>query len=173
MVSSNLPKKGLKDFLAIASAAKDLNLPLQFVLIGPINEHVKALKRDLPENISVLGYCNTPEQAFVHLDILLNLSHFQESFGRTVAEAMLAAKPVICYRWGALPELVENGSTGFLVHFRDIDGVVQRLNYLCNHPELIEELGCYGQMIAISRFSPEAFKHRLSDAYLSILPKAK
>lgn len=168
MVSSNLPKKGLDDFFAIAYAAKKLNLPLQFVLIGPTNEYVQALQKQNPENITILGYCDTPEQAFIHLDILLNLSHFQESFGRTVAEAMLAGKPVICYRWGALPELIENGSNGFLVHLGDIEGVVERLNYLCNHPELIEKLGSHGQMIAISRFNPEAFQDKLSDAYLSI-----
>lgn len=173
MVSSNLPKKGLEDFVAVASSSKDLNLPIQFVLIGPINEHVQALANIFTDNITTIDYCSSPEQAFIHFDILLNFSHFQESFGRTVAEAMLAGKPVICYRWGALPELIKNGRNGFLVHFGDIEGVVGRLSYLCNHPELIEKLGSHGQMIALSRFNPEVFQDKLRDAYLSIQPDAK
>jgi len=173
MVSSNLPKKGLDDFVAVASSSKNLNLPIQFVLIGPINEHVLALSKTFTDNITIIDYCSSPEQAFIHFDILLNLSHFQESFGRTVAEAMLAGKPVICYRWGALPELIENGSNGFLVHLGDTESVVERLNYLCNQPAVIEKLGSHGQMIAISRFNLEAFQERLSDAYLSISSDAK
>ncbi|MGS8479074.1 glycosyltransferase (plasmid) [Escherichia coli] len=173
MVSSNLPKKGLEDFVAVAAASNALNLPLQFVLVGPDNCYTQKLKKDLPGNILVLGYCDTPEQAFIHLDILLNLSNFQESFGRTVAEAMLAGKPVICYRWGALPELIENGSNGYLVHLGDIDGIVNRLNYLCEHPELIEKLGENGQAIAHSRFNQYDFQAKLGSAYRSILQSKK
>lgn len=173
MVSSNLPKKGLEDFVAVASASKALNLPLQFVLIGPENTYTQMLKNNMPDNILILGYCNTPEQAFIHLDILLNLSHFQESFGRTVAEAMLAGKPVICYRWGALSELVENGRNGFLVHFGDIEGVVTRLKYLCAHQQIIEELGYQGQIKAIACFNKKEFQGKLADAYQSILSNSQ
>lgn len=173
MVSSNLPKKGLEDFVAVAFASKALKLPLQFVLVGPTNNYTESLKKDMPDNILILGYCNTPEQALIHLDILLNLSHFQESFGRTVAEAMLAGKPVICYRWGALPELIENGSNGFLAHLGDVSGIVERLSYLCDNPKMIETFGEKGQAIAISRFNQYDFQVRLASAYQATLPNIK
>jgi len=86
---------------------------------------------------------------------------------------MLAGKPVICYRWGALPELIENGSNGYLVHLGDIDGIVNRLNYLCEHPELIEKLGENGQAIAHSRFNQYDFQAKLGSAYRSILQSKK
>ncbi|WP_429189238.1 glycosyltransferase [Aeromonas veronii] len=170
MVSSNLPKKGLMDFIQVARAAHTMGLPLQFVLIGPTNEHTDAIADTLPENINLAGYACSPDAALAQLDILLNLSQFQESFGRTVAEAMLAGKAVIAYRWGALPELVQNGVSGFLVHLGDIDGVVQRLALLCREPERVHELGTHARQFAQAIFNDTRFQSELAKAYAGLIP---
>lgn len=169
MISSNLPKKGLHDFIAVARAALALALPLRFLLVGPPNEHTAALATAWPENVVLSGYAESPEQALAQIDIVLNLSHFQESFGRSVAEAMLAARPVIAYRWGAVPELVGNGVTGYLVHQGDVAGVVQRLAYLCQQPQLITRFGQQGQCVATRRFTSSVYRSALAAAYQSLL----
>ncbi|WP_323981154.1 glycosyltransferase [Aeromonas media] len=169
MISSNLPKKGLHDFMAVARAALELELPLRFLLIGPANEHTAALATQWPENVMLAGYAESPELALAQLDIVLNLSNFQESFGRSVAEAMLAAKPVIAYRWGALPELVDNGTTGYLVHQGDVAGVLQRLAYLCQQPQLITRFGQQGQSVATRRFTSSVYQRALATAYQPLL----
>lgn len=169
MISSNLPKKGLDDFIAVAIAAKAMGLPLQFNLIGPVNDYTRALEKNMPDNICFPGYSSSSEQALIQLDILLNLSHFQESFGRTVAEAMLAGKPVIGYRWGALPDIIKNGYNGFLVHLGDIEGIVQRLAYFCRQPELMEEFGYQGQQLARQCFNQHKFQDQLAAAYSLLL----
>jgi glycosyltransferase involved in cell wall biosynthesis len=46
---------------------------------------------------------------------LLHLIHFDEPFGLSVIEAMACGTPVIAYRRGSMPELIEDGVTGFLV----------------------------------------------------------
>lgn len=169
MISSNLPKKGVAEFVQLAELAAESDLPLHFYLVGPNNEHTESLLTDKPNNMSVIDYCGSPDEALVHLDVVISLSRFKESFGRTIAEGMLAGKPVIGYRWGALPELIDNAINGYLVHFGDIKGILMRLNYLTQHPELMFELGQAGQQKACRQFSYAPFKQQLSASYLSLI----
>lgn len=53
---------------------------------------------------------------------LLHLIGFDEPFGYSVAEAMACGTPVIAFRRGSMPELIADGTTGFLVE--DVDGAV-------------------------------------------------
>jgi glycosyltransferase involved in cell wall biosynthesis len=46
---------------------------------------------------------------------LLHLINFAEPFGFSVIEAMAAGTPVVAFRRGSMPELVDEGLTGFLV----------------------------------------------------------
>ncbi|MDP9421799.1 MAG: glycosyltransferase family 4 protein [Pseudomonadota bacterium] len=46
---------------------------------------------------------------------MLHLIGFEEPFGLSVVEAMARGTPVIAYRRGSMPELIEHGVTGFLV----------------------------------------------------------
>jgi glycosyltransferase involved in cell wall biosynthesis len=59
---------------------------------------------------------------------LLHLIGFEEPFGLSVVEAMATGTPVIAYPKGSLPELVEDGVTGFLVS--DMESAEQALKRL-------------------------------------------
>jgi glycosyltransferase involved in cell wall biosynthesis len=54
---------------------------------------------------------------------LLHLIDFEEPFGYSVVEAMACGTPVVAYRRGSMPELVEDTVTGFLV--RDVEQAVE------------------------------------------------
>jgi glycosyltransferase involved in cell wall biosynthesis len=47
---------------------------------------------------------------------LLHPITFNEPFGLSVAEAMMCGTPVIAFKRGSMPELIEDGKTGYLVH---------------------------------------------------------
>lgn len=79
---------------------------------------------------------------------LLHPIYFEEPFGLSVAEAMLCGTPVIAYRRGSMPELINDGVTGFLVD--DADAAVATLPRLAE----IDRSAC--RRWAEERFSVEA-----------------
>ncbi|MDN2661254.1 glycosyltransferase [Neptunomonas sp. CHC150] len=134
MLSSNLPKKGLYDFVELARWCQAHNVPADFKLFGPDNAHVQKLRMDgeLPSNLTYCGYVDKAIDALKVLDIIVNLSHVQESFGRSILEAMAAKRCVVAYQWGALTELVKP-QCGYLVPFQDIESVAKQILYLCDN----------------------------------------
>ena len=60
---------------------------------------------------------------------LLHLIGFDEPFGLSVVEAMACGTPVIAYRRGSMPELIDHGVTGFLVdNFDEAVAAIERLD---------------------------------------------
>lgn len=114
LISSNIAKKGVADFLSVARIVAKTGRPVRFRLIGPATPDLN-LMRPFPPNVEFRGYARNPVEALSQADVVMSLSKFAESFGRTVVEAMAAGRPVICYDRGAPPSLVESGRSGFVV----------------------------------------------------------
>lgn len=174
MVSSNVPKKGLDDFVELARRLHDAGDGIHCVLIGPDNAHVAALRSrqasgEVPGNLILDGYAASPVIAMHRADVVVNLSRVQESFGRTVLEAMAARRPVVCYDWGALPELVVSGETGFVVPYRDVAAVAECARQLDRDRNLVVRMGEAGRERAVTRFGRAAFRARLAEIYARIL----
>lgn len=173
MVSSNIPKKGLDDLIKVARLAGDRGLQVDFINVGPINGYVNKLLSEtaVPPNLKFVGYREGPESALVELDVLLSLSSFAESFGRTVAEALSYGKPVIAYRHGALDELVVDGESGFLVPYQDTDAVVDRINYFVENKKSIDFFGHSGRAHIESKYSQSRLNSDIGRSIGSILER--
>ncbi len=168
LVSSNILKKGVLDFLELARLAETRLPALQFHLIGPESPLTRDLcesGQQLPANFHFRGYVIDPPDAYRDLDVVVNLSRFAESFGRTVAEAMVARRPVIAYRHGALPELIDDGETGFIVPYLDLPAVLDRLRFFVERPGKIAEFGELARQRSLARFSRDVFARRINALY--------
>lgn len=87
---------------------------------------------------------------------LLHLIGFDEPFGLSVIEAMACGTPVIAYARGSMPELIEDGVTGFLVD---------------SFEEAVEAIGRLGEIdrAACRRAVEERFSvERMTDDYLAL-----
>jgi glycosyltransferase involved in cell wall biosynthesis len=93
--------------------------------------------------------------------------HFPESeaFGRVVAEALACETPVVASRVGGIPEIIDDGETGFLVELHDEDALRKKVETLLENEQLRIEMGRKGRLSVIERFSVETHAQRVSEIY--------
>ncbi|MFC2125869.1 glycosyltransferase family 4 protein [Bacteroidota bacterium] len=90
---------------------------------------------------------------------LLHPISFEEPFGLSVAEAMFCGTPVIAFNRGAMPEIILDGKTGFLVNTTE-----EALEAIKNI-RMIDRKYC--REWAISKFS----RQKMIDGYLEVYQK--
>ena len=107
-------EKGVRALPAIA--ARIAPVPLVVAGSGPLLGWLEAQRGTGPANLQCAGYFSGEELRSLqaHAAVVVSPSLFYETFGYTVAEALLDARPVVASRIGALPELVEHEVTGLL-----------------------------------------------------------
>jgi glycosyltransferase involved in cell wall biosynthesis len=76
-----------------------------------------------------------------------------EPFGIVVLEAMLFGLPCVATRTGAIPEMIQEGQTGYLVPPEDVDSLAARLLSLLGDRALARRLGEAGRKRADGTFT--------------------
>lgn len=179
LLGSLIHKKGLEDFVALADSLVRKDVAAECYLYGENTPDLDALldqrrkvdkASDNKGSVFHKGYVQDPKDALSNLDVVVNLSQFQESFGRTVLEAMAAARPVVAYDWGALPELVVHGETGFLAPLGDVQRVAQWIEVLANDPALLASMGRAGRHRADALFGTKAHQAAMAHALSRLFP---
>ena len=92
---------------------------------------------------------------------LLHPIAFDEPFGYSVVEAMACGTPVIAFQRGSMPELIEDGKTGFLVD--DVAGAVAAVERAGD----LDRTAIRAQ--AVSRFGIARMIRDYLDAYAAVL----
>lgn len=142
-----VPEKGVEVFLhAAAQLARKLP-DVHFALVGD-GSHLERYRRmgqqlGLEGRLTWTGTVASPVEdgAFAAADVSCQLSLWAEAFGFTVVEAMSLGVPVVASRIGGIPEVVEDGASGFLVQPGDADETAARLLQLLGDDALREAFG--------------------------------
>jgi glycosyltransferase involved in cell wall biosynthesis len=110
------PDKGTADAIDIATRAGR-----RLRIAGPIQDQSYFTEQVAPhidnDRVCYLGSVG-PEQRSDLLAAAAALLHpiaFAEPFGLSVVESMAAGTPVVAYNRGSMPEIIDQGVTGFLV----------------------------------------------------------
>ena len=113
------PEKGQLQFVAAARILASECGNCRFVVAGaPLFcgaeylEKVRAASKGLP--IEFLGWQDDVGKVFSRLDLLVTPSADVDSTPRVIVEAFAGGLPVVAYPAGGIPEIVDDGRTGFL-----------------------------------------------------------
>lgn len=174
MLSSNIAKKGIRDFYALAKLASKQGREIEFFAYGPKNSETqkiesKLLSDQVDVRLHFPGYTEHPNDALQDVDVVVILSKFAESFGRTAAEAMAAKLPVIAYARGALSEVISHNETGFLVEPDSPSAVLEKLIMLETDPELRLRMGVAGERRAEDQYSLSVLSRNINHALKTAL----
>ncbi len=110
------PHKGTVEAIEVA---EQTGIPL--ILAGIVQDERYFEERVAPrldgDNVRYLGPVGPDERSELlgGAHALLHLISFEEPFGYSVVEAMACGTPVLAFPRGSMPELIEDGVTGFLV----------------------------------------------------------
>jgi len=141
---------------------------------GPLRNNLERLIEELEvgDNITLLGWQNQEEvrELLRDTDILLAPSVTgrdgnQEGIPVVLMEAMAQGIPVITTRHSGIPELVQDGESGFLVPERDAGALQEKLEYLIKHPETWSEMGRKGRSYVEEHYDLNKQNDRLVEIY--------
>ncbi|WP_109829597.1 N-acetyl-alpha-D-glucosaminyl L-malate synthase BshA [Reichenbachiella versicolor] len=104
--------------------------PAKLLLVGdgPERSYIESLAREVEcgsEDIRFLGKLEQVEEVLSVADLFLMTSE-KESFGLAALEAMACEVPLISTNAGGLPELNEEGVSGFLCDVGDVEKMAER-----------------------------------------------
>ncbi|WP_421655577.1 glycosyltransferase [Leptothermofonsia sp. ETS-13] len=93
----------------------------------------------------------------------------QDAPVNVLKEAMAMGLPVVSTHHGGIPELVEDGISGFLVPERDVAALGDRIGYLIEHPERWSEMGQAGRTYIETHYDINQLNDRLVELYQQVL----
>ena len=162
------PNKMVEDFLSIAGAFQN-RTNTKFVIIGGYgfndryNQLIKSQMQLLP-NVVHTGIIPNATEYFASFDLLI-CTCYTESYGRSVAEALIEGTPAIGVKSCAVAELIQHNKSGFVIEKSDINSLVHYTEQLLDNPTLNREMGHCGMKDAEKRFGIKTIRQEYLNLY--------
>jgi glycosyltransferase involved in cell wall biosynthesis len=176
-----LPHKGVDDLIR----ALPEGMPLE--IIGqPYGEaYVRELKR-LAEGRRVTLRHDCDDAALVaayraalcvvlpsvYRDMYGRETRVPELLGQTLLEGMACGAPAVCTDVASMPEVVEDGVTGFVVPPNDPAALRGKLSWLASHPREAAAMGRAGRACVLEKFNWDSVVGRCLEIYEGRSPGA-
>lgn len=101
----------------------------------------------------------------VYADVYGGRSPIPELLGLTAIEGMACGLPAIVTDVASLPEVVEDGVTGFVVEPNNPDALAEKIQWLRAHPAAAREMGAAARQRVLELFTWERVVDRCLQAY--------
>lgn len=128
----------------------------------------EAAHQGLIEHIIAPGYVYNVDDFYSASDVSM-LTSRHEGFGYAVLEAMKHSLPVLVFDSGALPELVRDGATGFVVDDGDIASFTRRLVHLLDSKSAQLALGEQAYRLALQQYNREDWIKKITASLRDIV----
>lgn len=173
-------KKGIEYGIRAVAKLAPRYPNLQYLIIGDgslrqdFNQLIAEL--NVSHMVQLLGW--KEQQEIIEI---LNSSHIfiapsvtaadgnQDAPVNTLKEAMAIGLPVVGTQHGGIPELIEDGVSGFLVPERDADAIAEKLGYLIENPHVWPQMGRAGRACVERSYDLEKLNDQLVEIYQQVV----
>lgn len=171
MVGRICKQKAPDIFVKVASEVQKKIDNIFFVIVGDIIEGDMEERKDIEElaeklgiKLLITGWVNNPLAYMSRFDVGCLFSRW-EGFGLTIPEYMLVGVPIVACDVDAIPYLIENGQSGYLVEKDDWQTAAKRVVELINDENKRKEMIENGQKIVRERFDARRVSKECEELY--------
>lgn len=156
-ISRLIKDKGVREYIQAAEIVKKQYPNIRFLLVGPYDTNPSAIQpEELQGHIDsgIIEYFGEQEDVrpyLVQCSVYV-LPSYREGTPKTVLEAMACGKAVITTDAPGCKETVKDGVNGYLVPIKDVNALVEKMEFLISHPEKITEMAEAGRSLAEEKF---------------------
>lgn len=159
------PEKGVGTLIEAAAAA---GLPLVVAGTGPSEAELRERAARHGGDVEFVGYRSGADLHAVIRDALAVVlpSEWYENAPMSVLEAFALGKPVIGARIGGIPELIEDGSTGFVFRSGDAADLAAAIGRVAALPAArVREIGRTAREFVESTFTEDRYFNEICAVY--------
>lgn len=147
-------------------------IPAKLLLVGDGPEMTvvcKLVKKlNIEDRVLFLGKQDNVEELYSISDLMLLLSE-KESFGLVALEAMACGVPCIGTNVGGIPEVIDNGKSGYICELGDIMDMSNKAIELLRNPEKHQEFSRASIKLVTDKFQATTIVKQYEDLYKSLL----
>jgi glycosyltransferase involved in cell wall biosynthesis len=176
---SNLIKsKGIIEFLESLTILVESGIEFMANIVGAegdiTSNQLETLinKSKLNDRLTYLGpKFDSEKNAIISSSDLLVYSSNEDSFPLVLLEVMQLGRPIIATKEGGIPEIVDDGITGFLVEKHCPQQIADKIKIIVDDNELRGKMGHSGREKFLKKYTFEIFESNLSNVFDEILKK--
>ena len=173
-LSNFRPVKRVPDVIEIFDRV-NRQVPSRLLMIGDGPERsgaeLLAKRKGIRDRVSFLGKQDNVQEVLGICDLMLMPSEL-ESFGLAALEGMACKVPAISTNVGGLPELIENGRTGYLAPVGDVEAMANFSTALLSDEARLRAMGDAARFEAQSRFCATHIIGRYEKFYARVLERS-
>lgn len=173
-VSNFRPVKRPVDCVEILARVLEKGVDAKLLMVGDGNERGAVQHR--AKTLNVADKCLFVGKQgkivdYVSIADVLLLPSETESFGLAALEAQACEVPVVATRVGGIPEVINEGESGFLSDIGNVEKMAEDCCKLLTDEDLRRAFGRRGRELAITRYSTELIIPQYIDFYRKIIER--
>ena len=160
-----------KGVATLIRAAARAGVRLRIAGTGPEEAMLKTLAAEVGGDIEFLGFVSgQPLWKWVRESRAMVLpSEWYENAPMSVLEAYASGKPVIGALIGGIPEMVNEGETGWLFNSGSIDELAERMAHMQGQPDAeVVAMGKEARRLVEEKFNEKLYLNRMLNLYQSL-----